>query len=180
MKHRRSVPASCFVHAASAGPGAPPVNDHTCTTPLVQPHGRGLTRAADGPVDHAVKGRRSGVPGCETPTACLTKCVSSVADVRVVAPLNDARSGSMYTSGSPMSAQLLHTGTSTQYAWNGSVNSALESHRGADDVGDGSLSQDGVVHHTRIGRPRRRHAGRQRHGEREPTRPAAAAARRMG
>ena len=30
-----------------------------------------------------------------TPTACLTKCVSSVGDVWVVAPLNDARSGSL-------------------------------------------------------------------------------------
>ena len=42
----------------------------------------------------------------------------------VVAPLNDARSGSAYTSGSPMSAQLLHAGLSTQYDWNGSVNAA--------------------------------------------------------
>ena len=46
----------------------------------------------------------------------------SVGDSWVVAPLNDARSGSAYTSGSPMSAQLLHTGLSTQYDWNGPAN----------------------------------------------------------
>ncbi|CKU56187.1 Uncharacterised protein [Mycobacterium tuberculosis] len=47
-----------------------------------------------------------------------------MADVCVVAPLNDARSGSSYTSGSPMSTQLLHAGSSTQNAWNGLVNTA--------------------------------------------------------
>jgi len=57
----------------------------------------------------------------KTPIACLTRWLVSVSDTWATAPLNEARSGSAYTSGRPMSAQLLHAGSSTEYDWTGSV-----------------------------------------------------------
>ena len=85
----------------------------------------------------------------KTPTACLTRWVSSFAERWAVAPLNEARSGSAYTSGSPMSAQLLHSGASTQNAWKGAVNVDVGRHRRADDVAHRALAEHGVGHHAR-------------------------------
>ena len=76
-------------------------------------HRGGLAPAADRAVDDAVEGPVGRLVGGEDADRLLDEVRLSVGDSCVVAPLKDARSGSAYTSGNPMSAQLLHAGLST-------------------------------------------------------------------